>query len=167
MNRPLHASRANDATPESAHRLGLRLIASYKMLQALGLLAAAGAAFHLKRQYNLDRLLGWLAHLSLSESDGIRQQLIELLSTMGPHRFVLIGAVALGYAALFAIEGIGLWMRRHWAEWFTVIATGSLIPVELYEVVQHASALKFAVLLANVAIVIYLARIAMQPHHRH
>jgi uncharacterized membrane protein (DUF2068 family) len=89
------------------------------------------------------------------------------LSALGPRRFVVIGVIALGYAALFAVEGVGLWRRKHWAEWLTVIATGSLIPIELYELARHASALKLGVLLANVVIVIYLARIAMQPHERH
>lgn len=157
----------DDATPESKHRFGLRVIAVYKMVQALGLVVAAAAAFHLKHQRNLDRLLGWLEHLSLSDTDSVRQQVIDALSELGPRRFVAIGAIALGYAALFATEGVGLWLRKHWAEWFTVIATGSLIPIELYEVVRHASALKLGVLLANVVIVIYLARIAMQPHKRH
>jgi uncharacterized membrane protein (DUF2068 family) len=157
---------AGAVTPESRHRFGLRLIAVYKMVQALGLLMAAAAAFHLKRQRNLDQLLGWLEHLSLSDTGGVRRQLMGALSALGPRRFVVIGGIALGYAALFATEGVGLWWRKHWAEWLTVIATGSLIPIELYELARHASALKLGVLLANGVIVIYLARIAMQPHKR-
>jgi uncharacterized membrane protein (DUF2068 family) len=76
-----------------------------------------------------------------------------------------VGIVALVYAAIFATEGIGLWMRKHWAEWFTVIATGSFVPVELYECIVRFGWLKFAVMVANILIVIYLVRIALRPRH--
>ena len=59
-------------------------------------------------------------------------------------------------------EGIGLWLRQYWAEWFTVIATGSLIPLELYETLLRFGWIKLATLLANVAIVAYLVRVALQ-----
>ena len=71
--------------------------------------------------------------------------------------------VALGYAVLFGIEGVGLWLGKHWAEWFTVIATGSLIPLELYETLYHFGWIKLATLVGNVAIIVYLVRIALQP----
>jgi uncharacterized membrane protein (DUF2068 family) len=70
--------------------------------------------------------------------------------------------VALAYAAIFATEGIGLWLHKYWAEWFTVIATGSLIPLELYESIHRFGWLKLAALVANILIVIYLIRIALQ-----
>ncbi len=108
----------------------------------------------------------WLGHLSLTNSSGLRWQLVDALTKLGPSRFVAIGLVALGYATLFATEGIGLWLRKHWAEWFTVIATGSLIPIELYETVQRFGWINLGVLLGNIGIVIYLARIAIQPHQR-
>ena len=162
---PTRASDAADDSPGSRHGFGLRLIAVYKVIQALGLLLAAAAAFHLQRRRNLDRLLGWLEHLSLSDTGGLRERLVHVLGDLGSDRFVALGVAALAYAALFLTEGVGLWLRKHWAEWFTVIATGSLIPLEGYELFHQASWLKFAVLVGNVAIVIYLARVAMQPHH--
>jgi hypothetical protein len=57
---------------------------------------------------------------------------------------------------LFAIEGIGLWMRKRWAEWLTVIITASLIPVEIYEFALRPNPGKAAVVIANAAIVAYL-----------
>lgn len=158
---------SDDDTPESKHRFGLRLIATYKIVQALALVLAGAAAFQLNRQRAIDELLDWLEHLSMGDTGGLRQHLIDAISQLGPSRFVAIGVIALGYAALFLTEGIGLWLRRHWAEWFTVIATGSLIPVELYELYQKTNWITFGVLVGNVVIVVYLARIAMQPHRRH
>jgi len=48
--------------------------------------------------------------------------------------------------------------RKPWARWFTIIATSSLIPIEVYEIVRELHPIRVFVLLANVAIVIYLVR---------
>lgn len=166
MSRLTDPHRTDDDTPESKHRFGLRLIATYKIVQALALVLAGAGAFQLHRQRAIDELLDWLEHLSMGDTAGLRQRLIDAITQLGPGRFVAIGVIALAYAALFMTEGIGLWLRKHWAEWFTVIATGSLIPVELYELFREASWIKLGVLVGNVVIVVYLARIAMQPHRR-
>lgn len=151
---------------EAQHSLGLRVIAIYKAIKTVCLIIVAFVAFGLHQEKNFDHLVHALEHLSLTDSNGLRWQLVELLENMGPRKFVAIGIVALAYAAIFATEGTGLWLRKHWAEWFTVIATGSLIPFEIYEVVHRFSFLKVAALLANVAIVLYLIRLALQPHAR-
>jgi uncharacterized membrane protein (DUF2068 family) len=150
------------ARRESRHGVGLRVIAIYKAVKTVGLILVAIASFHLYKTQNFDGLVHWLEHLSLADSNGLRWKLVQLLENMGPNKFVAIGLVALAYAAIFATEGIGLWLHKYWAEWFTVFATGSLIPVELYEAVHHFTWLKLAALIANILIVIYLVRIALQ-----
>jgi uncharacterized membrane protein (DUF2068 family) len=60
------------------------------------------------------------------------------------------------YAGLFAIEGIGLLMRKRWAEYFTIITTSGLIPLEIYEMTRHFTATKVVVLVVNLLIVLYL-----------
>ena len=57
-----------------------------------------------------------------------------------------------------------MWLQKYWAEWFTVIATGSLVPLEIYEAVHRFSAFKLVALLVNIAIVVYLVRVALQSH---
>jgi uncharacterized membrane protein (DUF2068 family) len=60
------------------------------------------------------------------------------------------------YAALLLTEGTGLLLRKRWAEYFTIITTAGLIPLEVYEISRHLTAAKVVVLLINVAIVLYL-----------
>ena len=60
------------------------------------------------------------------------------------------------YAALFLTEGIGLWLLKRWAEWFTVVITGSLVPFEIYEIYRHPTIAKVLVLMINLAVVGYL-----------
>lgn len=140
----------------------LSLIAVYKAAKTIGLILVAIAAFNLDRSDQFVHLVHWLEQLSLDDSSGLRWKLVEKLQSMGPSKFVAIGLIALAYAAVFATEGIGLWLQKYWAEWFTVIATGSLIPLEIYEAVHAFSWLKVTALVANIAIVVYLVRVALQ-----
>lgn len=73
-------------------------------------------------------------------------------------RQTALAITALGYAALMGIEGVALYQRKPWARWFTIIATSSLIPIEVYEIVRELHPIRVFVLLANIAIVIYLMR---------
>ena len=60
------------------------------------------------------------------------------------------------YAALLGIEGVGLLLRKHWAEYFTIFTTGALLPLEMYELAKHVTMVKIIVLVINAAIVWYL-----------
>jgi uncharacterized membrane protein (DUF2068 family) len=60
------------------------------------------------------------------------------------------------YSALLLTEGTGLLFGKRWAEYFTIIATSSFIPLEVYELAKRVSAPRLALLLINVAVVVYL-----------
>jgi uncharacterized membrane protein (DUF2068 family) len=64
--------------------------------------------------------------------------------------------VSFVYAGLFMTEGIGLWLMKRWAEWFTIVITSSLVPVESYEIYDHPAAIKLLVLMIHIAVVGYL-----------
>ena len=88
----------------------------------------------------------------------ILQLLLRLLVYVGAFNHItLLGLSAILYAALEATEGIGLAMRRRWAEYLTVIATGILIPYEFYEVLRRPTLFKVGALALNIAVVGYLA----------
>jgi uncharacterized membrane protein (DUF2068 family) len=66
---------------------------------------------------------------------------------------------ALGYGVLELVEGTGLWLDQLWAEYLTVIATSLLIPLEVYELVRHPTALKAGGIMVNLLIVAYLVHL--------
>lgn len=150
--------------PALPSRAGLRVIAIYEVAKTACLLLVAIAAFQLDEPQRFAQFLRWLEHLSLA--GGSSGALAHALQAFGPSHFEAVGAVALGYAVLFGVEGIGLLAGKYWAEWFTVIATASLIPIELYETVHRFGLVKLAVLIGNIAIVVYLLRIALQTRER-
>jgi len=88
----------------------------------------------------------------------ILELLLRALVYIGAFTHISLLAIsAIIYAALEATEGVGLAMRRRWAEYLTVIATGILIPYEAYEVIMHPTLFKVGALLLNLAVVGYLA----------
>lgn len=135
----------------------LRIIAVFKLFKAslviatgLGLLSFYRPAF----ASALYRLMGELPYAFEQE---LLRKVIGFLSGLSPGRIQIIAAATFGYAVLFTVEGVGLWRGLHWAEILTVVATSSLIPVEIYEIVKHGSLNKVLVLIANIAVVAYLA----------
>ena len=68
------------------------------------------------------------------------------------------GVLALIYSVVLWIEGVGVYFGQRWAEWFMVVATASLIPLEIYHLVHKPTIVKVMVILANSAIVLYLWR---------
>ena len=50
-------------------------------------------------------------------------------------------------------------LERRWAEYLTVIATSSFIPLELYELTRGVNPPRLVILAINLAIVWYLVRI--------
>ncbi len=76
------------------------------------------------------------------------------IATKGRIEMISLGSFF--YAALFATEGIGLLLQKRWAEYFTSIVTTSFLPLEIYEIVKRADALKIGLLAINIAVLIYL-----------
>jgi uncharacterized membrane protein (DUF2068 family) len=68
-----------------------------------------------------------------------------------------IAAAALAvYALIELFEAIGLWLARRWGEYFAVVATSLFLPIEAYELTEHATKFKIGTLVLNVAAVLYL-----------
>jgi uncharacterized membrane protein (DUF2068 family) len=147
----------NDARPARAPRFNiLRTIAVYKLVKVLLLLALALGEVRLRDASLTDKLLVWVSARPHGLEHDVVTHLIQWLSGLTTSRMHTLRIVTLAYAAVFATEGVGLWMQKRWAEWVTVIITASLIPLEVWEMIFRPSIGIGAVLVANTAIVIYL-----------
>jgi len=135
----------------------LRVIAAYKFLKMLGLLIVAVAAFGMVREARLVALADWVMQLPFHLGHRFLVLAIDRMLDIGPRQFIAIGIAACVYAAVFAVEGWGLWRGRRWAEWLTVIVTASLIPFETWELHHRFTWLKLSALIVNIAVVWYLA----------
>lgn len=148
----------SDSRPASAPRFNvLRTIAVYKLVKVLLLLALAVGEVRLRDASLTAKLLVWASARPHGIEHEAVNHLLQLISGLTASRMHALRVVTLAYAAVFATEGIGLWMQKRWAEWLTTIITASLIPLELWEMIQRPNLGMAAVLVANGAIVIYLA----------
>jgi uncharacterized membrane protein (DUF2068 family) len=75
--------------------------------------------------------------------------------------------VALVYGTVNAIEAVGLWYQKAWATILVVGIVGLTIPVEIYEIIEKASIVKFVVFAINLAMFIYLLRHALEERKKH
>lgn len=134
----------------------LRLIAVFKFLKAASLIALGIGAFRLLHK-DLDTVLEhWIMALRLDPGQHFLDVALAKASNVSPAQIKKVGVGSFIYAALFLAEGTGLWLRKRWGEWLTVIITGSLVPIEIYEIHRHPSWPKVVVFALNIAIVVYL-----------
>ena len=103
-----------------------------------------------------DAVARWIAVLRVDPDNHFIHRLLVKLGLMSDRQLEELSAGTFFYAGLLLTEGAGLWLRKRWAEYFTVFVTGSLIPLEVYEILKHFSAMKVAVLVINLAVVVYL-----------
>jgi uncharacterized membrane protein (DUF2068 family) len=142
----------------------VRLIALFKLAKSALLIAVGFGALHLLHKDVASVLQHWIAKLSLDPGNRFVDRGLQKVSNLTPNKIKDLGIVSFMYAALFLAEGIGLWLVKRWAEWFSVIITTSLVPVEIYEIYRHPSAIKCLVLVVNIAVVGYLLyRIRHEP----
>jgi uncharacterized membrane protein (DUF2068 family) len=147
-----------DSRPAQAPRFNvLRTIAVYKLVKVLLLLALAYGEVRLRDSSLADKLLIWASARPHGIEHDVVTHLLQWLSGLTTSRIHALRIVTLAYAAVFATEGIGLWMQKRWAEWLTVVITASLIPLEVWEMIFRPNLGKAVVLVANSAIVAYLA----------
>jgi uncharacterized membrane protein (DUF2068 family) len=144
--------------PERAHRSrGLWVIAAFKLLKGLALLAVGIGAHNLINK-DLDEVVNrWVDYFRIDPNNHYIHRLLERFTNLDPHRLKELSFGTFFYAAVLLTEGVGLAMGKRWAEYFTIIVTSSFIPLEIYEIARHMTVMKVVLLLINLAVVAYLA----------
>lgn len=141
----------------------IRLIALFKLVKALLLICVGLGALSMRHD---DSWLATWVHAFAADPHGHRvSALIARITSLDAHALVRIGIGTLIYATIYIVEGIGLMLRRPWAEVMTVIVTTSFIPLECYELVHHRSWAKVLVILVNAVVVLYLLRRLHREKH--
>jgi len=141
----------------------IRLIAVFKLVKTLLLLAIAFGAFELIGHTDAEEVRHWSRQIHLPFH--LIDKVAAKVTGMSPHtlREIMFGTIV--YAAVFVTEGVGLWLRKVWAEYLTTIITTSFIPFEVYEAVKEGTPTRIATIVINVAVVVYLVlRLKKEGH---
>jgi uncharacterized membrane protein (DUF2068 family) len=134
----------------------LRMIALFKLLKTTVLIVVGLGALRLIHADIATVLAHWVKSFGLDPGQPFVDHFLQKATVLTPNTIRGIGVGSFIYAGLFLTEGIGLWLLKRWAEWFTIIMTSSLLPIELYEIHRHPTEWKVLLLVFNVAVVAFL-----------
>lgn len=146
----------------------IRWIALFKLFKAFVLVVVMTTSFTFIRHEPAQILTRWALSFHVDPENFYVHTMLSWLLRIDVKQLELF-AVGTGlYALVFAIEGVGLWLLKPWAEYLTILSTAVFLPLEGYEIIHRPSLTKCAVLVVNVVIVAYLVervhgRVAGKP----
>jgi len=132
------------------------LIGIFKLFKALLLIAIGIGAIKFLHKDIAATALHWTQVLRVDPDNRFVHGLLVRLFHVTPKQLKELSLGTFLYAGLFATEGIGLVLRKRWAEYFTIITTSAFIPIEIYELARHFTLVKLIVTVVNLLIVWYL-----------
>jgi len=112
---------------------------------------------------NLDEFAEQLIHFLHASPGGRLSNLFVNAAnhTTDKSLWALAGAAVI-YAMVRFAEAFGLWNDREWAEWFALLSGAMYLPWEMYSLMRHPHPIKWVILLANLAIVLYMIVLRVQ-----
>ncbi len=139
----------------------LKLIALFKIAKGVLLLVLGVSLLFLNARTRwMDALSNWTAdEILLEHSKGVSYLLHKLQSILAGGTLRATGFLALFYTAVLFTEGIGVYMQQRWAEFLMILATATLIPIEIRHLWHRPGLVGALILLANCFIVWFLYRV--------
>jgi len=134
----------------------LILIGVFKLLKAVLLIAIGIGAVKFLHKDVAATVTHWTELLRVDPDNRFVHGMLERIFRVTPKQLKVLSWGTFLYAGLFATEGIGLLLRKRWAEYFTIITTSGLIPLEVYELSRHFTVAKLVVAFINLLIIWYL-----------
>ena len=146
---------ADDSKPDPL----LRLIAFFKLAKSILFICAGFGLLHFLNKDVEERLHALMDSMHVDSDNHVAKWCLTETGLLTKSRIEALSAIAFFYGILFGIEGTGLYLRKAWAEWLVVIMTGSLLPLEIYEIAHKVTLAKIALMAANLIILGYLIHV--------
>lgn len=151
----------NDRAPKGHARISvyerwLIVIGAAKLVEALLFVLLGVGVIRLLHQGVVDELTRLVIALRFDPEGRIATLVLDHAALISPNRLKEISVVAFAHASLDVLEGVGLTLRKTWAEFVTVAVSGFFLPLEFYELTQRVTWVRVTITLINVAVVAYL-----------
>jgi len=146
-------------TPHAPSIRGLKVVALFEAAKGLLILLVGFgllAFIHRDLHHAAEQLV---RQFHLNPAKHYPRIFIDAIGSVTNGQLWLLAGAALFYAGARFTEAVGLWLARPWAEWFGFITGGMYVPIEVYELMRRVTWAKVTILLVNLLIVIYLARV--------
>jgi uncharacterized membrane protein (DUF2068 family) len=142
--------------------VALRTVAVFEAAKGLLVLALGLGLLRLVHK-NLDEFAEQLIRfLHVSPGGRLSDLFVTAANRATDKSLWALAAAAAVYALVRFAEAYGLWYAREWAEWFALLSGCMYLPWEAYSLMRHPHPVKWVVLSANVAIVLYMLVLRVQ-----
>ena len=139
-----------------AHDKGLLLIGIFKLAKSLFFFCIGIGAIHLLHKDLSDEVMRWATALRFDPESRVVGLVMDKVDLIDAERLREIGFATFAYSALALTEGIGLLLKKVWAEYLTLILTISFLPWELYELARRPTWVRLGLLVSNLLVLWYL-----------
>lgn len=151
-----------------AKHFGLRGIAVFEAAKGMAGLAVGIwllSLLHKDMETVATHLLHFLHKvLHLSPDGHIAHSIMRGAARVTRGNLLVVIGLAFLYVIIRFVEAAGLWLEKVWAEWFALVSGTMYMPYEIYELIHHATAIKWGVFISNVLVVLYMGWLLQASH---
>ena len=160
----LHSSRVHDSHTRQLR--ALRAVASVEFGKGLVVLLAGFGVLSLVHRDAWDVAESFLEWLHISPEAHYAQVFLNLADEVTDAKLWAVAVGALAYSTLRFLEAYGLWRERAWAEWLAMISGAIYLPFEVVELLRQPDWVRLAILVVNLAVVLYMVYLRVQARQR-
>ena len=135
---------------------GLWMIAAFKLFKGLALLAVGVGALKLLHRDVASEVERWINYLRVDPQNHYIQKLLTKVGLLDDRKLKELSIGTFFYSGLLITEGVGLALKKRWAEYLTIVSTALLLPLEIIEIVHRVDFMRIALFVINIAVVVYL-----------
>ena len=155
----LQSSFMHVATQPVAHhrqRRVLQAVATFEFFKGIFVLLMGFCALALVHKDVWLYAESLLALLHINTDRHSAQLFLDFADNVTDARLWAAARIAFAYTLLRFTEAYGLWRCRTWAEWVALVSGALLVPLEIRELLRGVTALRSAVFLGNVAVILFM-----------
>lgn len=133
------------------------LLAAYKLGLGVAMCAVAFELFELLDADVAQLANAWVLRLHADPHNPAIAAILGRVGEVDRTSLQEYAAVSGLFGNVHLVEGVGLWLRKHWAEYVCLLSTALFIPLEIYEIFADPHVVQAAMLAVNLGVVWYLA----------
>jgi uncharacterized membrane protein (DUF2068 family) len=149
-------NQARRRTRISAYDRWLVVIGGFKLFEAALLVLLGVGVIRMLHKDLGDELTRLFLSLRFDPEGRFASFLIDRASDITPHQLKQISIAIFAHAGLDVLEGVGLILRKIWAEFVTIAVSAFFLPFEFAVLAHHVTWIRIAITGINVAVVVYL-----------
>lgn len=153
---PPMSKSAQSLALQTSQRHALRAIALFEMVKGIVAIIASLGLLSLANQHVRDLTYLLISYFHFDSDAHYFKTLFDYSDLLGNENLHTVVIMAWAYAAMRFVESYGLWKTRVWAEWLAAVSGAIYLPIEISHLILHTNAINTAVLVTNLAVVVFM-----------